>query len=121
MRKIKAILIIAVLGFAALAGWRVGYSEVANLELQEDLHDMANQSSFRFGNVASTRSDDDYREAVVRKASEYDITLKPSQVTVRRPDTGTTLYLAADYSVPVNLPRYSFVLHFSPASDKKAF
>src|SRR5690349_9631640 len=56
MRKIKAILIIAVLGFAALAGWRVGYSEVANLELQEDLHDMANQSSFRFGNVASTRS-----------------------------------------------------------------
>jgi hypothetical protein len=31
------------------------------------------------------------------------------------------MYFAADYSVPVKLPRYSFVLHFTPASDKKAF
>jgi len=121
MRRIKIIIIVAVLALFAVAGWRVASSEVANYELQEDLHYMADQSSFRFGNTASTLSDEDYREAVIRKANEYDIILKPSPVTVRRPDTGTTMYLAADYSVPVNLPRYSFVLHFTPASDKKAF
>ena len=122
MRRIKMIVVIAVLALAIFAGWQVGSVEVANLELQEDMHDLASsQSSFRFGNT-STRSDDDFREAVIRKAKSYDIELKPEQVTVQRAESGNAqLYLAADYSVPVNVAQYSFVLHFTPSSTKRSF
>ena len=116
MKRIKTALAVAVLAFAVLAGWRVGSSEMANLELQEDLNDMASQKSFRFGNTPS-KSEDELREAVIRKAGEYDIHLAPEQVTVRTSPT----YLAADYSVPVNLPRLSFTLHFTPSSEKASF
>ena len=41
--------------------------------------------------------------------------------TVRRTDSGETssLYLAADYTAPVNLAFFSFNLHFTPSSDGK--
>ncbi len=117
MKQIKTIVILGALAFAIVAGWRIGASEVANFELQEDLHDLASQkSSFRFGNAAP-RSEDELREAVIRKASEHDIDLTPEQVTVQTSPT----YLAADYSVPVNLPRVSFTLHFNPSSEKNLF
>ena len=116
MKRLKTILALAVIGFAILGGWRVGSSEVANLEFQEDLHDLASQRSFRFGN-APPKSEDELREAVIRKAHEYDIDLTPEQVTVRTAPT----YLAAEYSVPVNLPRMSFTLHFTPSSDRSTF
>ncbi len=116
MRRIKIILVLAVLAFAILGGWRVGSTEVANMEFQEDLHDLASQHSFRFGNTPP-KSEDELREDVIRKAREYDINLTPEQVTVRTSPT----FLAADYSVPVNLPRVSFTLHFTPSSDKSTF
>ena len=29
------------------------------------------------------------------------------------------VYVAADYTVPINLPGYSFELHFNPSSENK--
>ena len=121
MKRVKLILLLAVLGFAILGGWRVGSSEVANLEFQSDLQDLASPRSFRFGN-SPAKSEDEMREAVIRKAREYSINLEPDQVTVRPPAPGAnSMYLAADYSVPVNLPRFSFTLHFTPSSEKNTF
>ncbi len=120
IRKIKVLVITAVFALALVVGWRVGSCEMKNIELQDDLHDLASQSSFRFGNSPG-RSDDDFRDAVIRRAKDYGIELNSSQVTVQRPESGTTMYLAADYSVPVNLPRFSFVLHFTPSSTKNIF
>jgi hypothetical protein len=121
MRRLKVILGIAVLAFAALGGWRVGTCEVANLEFQQDLQDLASAKSFRYGNTV-VKSEDEMREAVVRKASEHDIQLAPEQVTVRPPAPGAnSMYLAADYSVPVNLAQFSFTLHFTPSSENSMF
>lgn len=121
MKRIKQIVVLVVLALAAFAGWRVGSCEVANLEFQEDLHDLASRSSFRFGN-APPRSEDDMREAVIRKAGEYGIELSPQQVTVRPgSNPNAAMFLAADYDVPVNLPRVSFTLHFTPSSEKSTF
>lgn len=121
MKNLKTLIIIAVLAFAAMAGWQVGSREVANLELQEDMRDLVSQKSFRFGNSPG-RSDDELRDAVIRKASEYNIDLKPEQVTVEHPDSVPShMSLAADYSVPVNLPKFSFELHFTPSSAKTSF
>lgn len=122
MKRIKNLLLIAVLAFAVLGGWRAGSCELADLELQEDMLDLATQTgSYRY--ATGPRSDEDYREAVIRDAREHDIQLEPSQVTVRRTGSGTTsrMYLAADYTEPVTLAGHSFTLHFTPTSEKKLF
>jgi hypothetical protein len=120
MRRIKTIVVTAALALAIVAGWRVGSDEVANLQLQDDLQDLVSPNYIRY---APPRSDDDLRAAVIRKAKELGIQLTPDQVTVRHRDPGVTpaLYLAADYRVPVNLPGFSFTMHFTPSSTKDAF
>ena len=121
MKRIKVIVVVTVLAFAAMGGWRVGTCEVANLEFQQDLQDLASPRSFRYGN-SPPKSEDEMRAAVIRKASEYDIRLAPDQVTVRAPAPGTnSMFLAADYDVAVNMPQFSFTLHFNPSSEKSVF
>ena len=118
----KRILALVIAALALLAGWRVAYAEIANFQLQGDLHELASsQSSFRFGNVPQT--DDAVRDAVIRKAVADGVDLQPDQVTVQRSDDrpDAPLYLAADYSVPVQVAQYSFVLHFTPSSTKSSF
>jgi hypothetical protein len=66
-------------------------------------------------------TDQDLVDAVVKKAREHDITLAPEQVTVQHIGTpgAPAVYVAAEYSVPVTLPGYSFTLHFTPSSGNK--
>jgi hypothetical protein len=120
MRRITIILGTAALILAVLPGWQIGACELANMNLQEDLRDLASQAGIHVGLVTPT-SDEDVSLAVIRKAKDHGIELKPTQVTVRRTNPGatSTLYLAADYTVTVNLLFFSFNLHFTPSSDKK--
>ena len=123
MKRIKTLLLIAIFAFAILGGWKAGSCELANIELQEDMLDLASQVGSYSRFATEPRSDDDYREAVVRDALSHDIRLKGSQVTVRHTDSGNTskVYLAADYTETVTVAGYSFDLHFTPTSDKKLF
>ena len=120
MRRFKIILGIALLALVTATGWQIGAWEIANASLQEEMRDMASQSGTHIGLVAPP-SDDDLNAAVVRKAKEHGIDLAPAQVTVRRINPGekSTLSLAADYTVPVNLLLFSFHLHFAPSSDPR--
>ena len=121
MRQIKIIAITGVLAFAVMVGWKIGSCEVANFQLQEEMHDLASQAGTHIGYIPP-RSDDEFRDAVVRKAKEHGIELEPDQVTVQRTGSGTdsTMYLAADYRASVNLSWFSFTLHFTPSSTKSA-
>ena len=73
MKRIKTLLVIAVLAFAILGGWKAGSCELANIELQEDMLDLASQAGSYSRFATGPRSDDDYREAVVRDALNHDI------------------------------------------------
>jgi hypothetical protein len=119
MRKLKLILGLAVLAFAIVAGWQIGSCQMANLQLRDDLRNLAAQAGARIG-LLSPSSDEELRSAVIREAKKYDIQLEPGQVTVQRTGTGEApiIYLAADYEVPVTLLGYSFSLHFTPSSAK---
>jgi hypothetical protein len=99
------------------AGWQTAACELANAELRDDLHDLASQVSARIG-LVDFDTDNDFRDAVIRKAEQYDIYLQPEQITVRRSGTlkEPIIYLAADYKVPVRLLAWSFTLHFTPSS-----
>ena len=120
VRQVKIVAAIGVVLVLCSAGWQIGKCELANVELREDMHDMASQLGPRIG-YGNGLSDEEFRNQVVRKAREYDIQLAPEQVTVVRNGEGfqATMYLAADYTVPLNLPGFSFQLHFKPESGRK--
>jgi hypothetical protein len=122
MKRIKTLLVLAILVFSVVAGWKAGSCEVEYMALQADMLDLS-KSVNSYSNYSTPRSDDDFRQAVIRKAQDHDILLEPSEVTVRRNGSGatSTMYLAADYSVPVDVLGYSFVMHFTPTSEKKLF
>lgn len=122
MRKIKIIVGLAFLVLALIAGWQIAACELANLELQSDLRDLAAQAGARIG-LNAVSSDEELRADVILKDKEHEIQLEPEQVTVQRLSTGSasTVYLAADYKARVNLLGYSFTLHFIPSSRKKVF
>jgi hypothetical protein len=75
------------------------------------------------GGANPHETDQELMDAVIKKAADQGITLTPEQVTVQRIGTpgAPAVYIAADYSVPVNLPGYSFTLHFNPSSGNKGF
>ena len=122
MKQFAAILGLVAFALVVTVGWQVASCELADRQLQEDLHDIAGQGGVRIGFVAPN-TDDDFRNAVISKAKGYGISLQPNQITVQRnPDEAASapIYLAADYSACINLFAYSFTLHFTPSSNKEA-
>jgi len=113
----------ALIGFLAIigvvyAGFQIIPPELTNYSFTDDLHNIA-----MVGGGNPHQTDQDLIDAVMKKAQEHDIPLTPEHITVQRIGTpgAPAVYVAADYSVPVSLPGYSFVLHFTPSSGNKGF
>ena len=119
MKKIKMVLALAAFYFLFSAGWQIGACELANIELKDDLQDIATQLGVRIG-ASDIATDDELRAMVLKKADKYNIPLAPDHVIVMR-DAGknANTYLEADYSVPIYLPRYTFSMYFNPSSARK--
>lgn len=120
MSRFKALFFLAIIALAALVGWQVAACELANIELRDDMKDLASQLGGRIG-FTPPSSDEDFRQAVIKHALKYGIQLAPEQVTVARTGTGVAaeIYLAADYTAAIQLPGFSFTLHFTPWAGKK--
>jgi len=118
MGSMKAILGIAVVAAVIFAGSQIIPPEFANYQFQDDLRTLA-----MLGGSSPNRPDEDFRNDILKKAKDHDIRLDSKQVIVTRIGTpgAPAIYLAADYSVPVSLPGYSFELHFTPSSGNRGF
>jgi hypothetical protein len=118
MGTVKAIVGFLVIIGCVYAGFQIVPPELSNYSFQDDLRTVAMMG----GNNAHT-SDQELIDMVIKKAQDHQITLAPENVTVQRIGTPGALavYLAAEYSVPVTLPGYSFTLHFNPSSGNKGF
>jgi hypothetical protein len=113
----------AIVGFLVIIGaiysaFQILPPELSNYSFQDDLRTVAIT-----GGANPRETDQDLMDAVIKKAQEHQIALAPENVTVQRIGTPGALavYVAADYSVPVSLPGYSFSLHFTPSSGNKGF
>jgi hypothetical protein len=111
----------ALVGFLAVilvvvALFQVAPPLMANYSFQDDLRQVAMMDG-----AAYQKTDDDVRNDVMRKVREHDLPIEPKQVTVQRILTPglAAVYVAADYTVTVNLPGYSFDMHFNPTSGNK--
>jgi hypothetical protein len=117
----KYVFRIAVIATVLFAAWTILEPEVTNIVFQDELHDLAAQPSWRPG-MSAPNSDEELRNFVVRKAETHDIALDPKQVTVRRTETPENpVYIAVDYTVPVNLFVYSYSRNFSASSTGSRF
>lgn len=119
MSKLKIISWLIVLALLVSTSWQLVGCELANYELRDDLRDIGSLLGTRVG-MTEVKSDDDLRQAVVRKAAEHNIMLAPEQVTVERAGTSDAplVYLTADYTARVDLPGKTLVLHFTPTNRK---
>ena len=119
-KKAGFILGLVLFAIAAIAGWQIAASYVANSELQTDINDLAAQPAAQIG-LASMTSEDEFSKIVIDKAKDYGIRLQPKQVTVRVTNTpdACAIFLAADYEAPVNVLLFSFSLHFAPSTLRK--
>jgi phage-related protein len=113
----------AVIGFLAIAAVVLGIFQVAphimaNYGFQDDLKTIALMDSANF-----QKTEDQVKDEVVRKAREHELPVEAKQVIVQRINTPgmSAIYVAADYSVTINLPGYAFDMHFTPNSGNKAF
>lgn len=113
---------IAVVVGTIFVAWQFAAPELANIEFQDDLHDLSTQASSRTG-LSPPKTDEELRTIILHKAEGYDILLGPEQVTVKRSGSGADaiVYLAVEYSVPVHLPGYAVTLHFAPTSTGGRF
>jgi len=111
----------ALFGFLAViavfyTGFQVIPPELTNYSFQDDLRNIA-----MVGGANPHETDQEIIDSIVKKAQEHQITLAPEQITVQRIGTpgAPAVYVAADYSIPVSLPGYSFTLHFTPSSGNR--
>jgi hypothetical protein len=107
----------------ALAAVVTGFFEIlpplmTNYSFEDDLKTVAMMDG---GNLSKT--DDDIRLDVLKKAKELALPIDEKQITVQHVGTPgmPAVYVAADYSVTVNFPGYTFDLHFTPSSGNKGF
>jgi hypothetical protein len=118
MGTVKGILGVLVFAGMIYAGLQIVPPELSNYSFNDDLKDIAMMAG---ANPRAT--DQDLLNQVVKRAQEHNIELTPDEITVQRIGTAgaPAVYVAADYSVPVNFPGYSFTLHFTPSSGNKGF
>ncbi len=118
MGTLKAIVGFLVIVGAIYAGFQIIPPELSNYSFQDDLRTVA-----LTGGANPHTTDQELVDSVIKKAQEHQIVLTPESVTVQRIGTpgAPAVYVAADYTVPVSLPGYSFRLHFTPSSGNKAF
>jgi hypothetical protein len=118
MGTVKAVAGILAIVAVIYAAFLIIPPELTNYSFQDDLRTIA-----MVGGSNPHETDQELVQAVLKKAQEHEIPLTPEHVTVQRIGSQglQAVYVAADYSVPVNFPGYSFTLHFTPSSGNKGF
>lgn len=115
MGTIKLILSLALIAVVVLAGAEVIPPYFSNYEFEDEINTTALEATY------STKSEDDIRAIIYKKARELDLPLAPEEIKIIRVGTvGTgTLVIEANYIVHVNMPGYPFDLSLHAATKNK--
>ena len=88
MGRIRILLAAVVLFLVIALGWTVGAAEIANANLQEDMHDMAAQGGAQIG-LVDPSTDGDIPQLVARKAQAHGIYCSTATVLTTPTTAGT--------------------------------
>jgi hypothetical protein len=111
MRSVKALFGVLVVVAVFYSAWMLLPPYVNNYQFQDDIRSEALMNSY------TSKSDQDIRNTLAKKAAEYDIPLRAEQINVQR--NGAELSIWADYTVHVDLPGLPLDLKFHPATKNR--
>ena len=111
MNRLKALFGLFLVVAAAYSAWMLVPPYLNNYQFQDDIQNEALMNSY------TTKTDQDIRNTLAKKAAEYGIPLKAEQINVLR--NGAELSIWADYTVHVELPGFPLDLRFHPATKNK--
>lgn len=115
MRNVKALIGI----FVVVAGVYVGFKLLPPYFNHFQFQD-AIESEARLAANSPTRTEQEIRETIAKRARELDVPLTADQINVQR--SGSEVEIWAKYSIHVDLPGYPVDLKFEPATKgKRAF
>ena len=101
----SGVLLILTVAAIIFVTFRLMKPYVANYQLQDSVTTLARTATY------NRQSETDIRKEVMQDASDLGIDLDPKQIVVRR--DGPSVYIAVDYSVPVDLYVRQMDLQFS--------
>ena len=109
--KIKPILVLLVLAFAAYSAFKIVPAYFANYQLQ----DMIKSEALFATSAYPRKTPDDIHSDVLKKVQELGIPAKPEAIKVTGGDQAVSI--TVDYTVPVDLTVYQFTLDFHSHAD----
>ncbi len=113
MITFKAVLVVALFVVLVYLGIKLVPPLVNNYQFQEELTTLASG----FTVYAASRTEENIREEVLRKAKDLGLPIKPDQVRVVKSTYG--LNTDVRYNVMVETPAYTFNLKFNPRTGWK--
>lgn len=113
MKTLKLLFTFGLVAAFIYCGWQLIPPFFYNYQFQDAVDNEA-----RIDSYTNSRTEDDIRTSVIKKADELEIPLTPNQVQVQRLPNNV-IYIEANYSVHVNLPGYPLDLRFKATSKNK--
>jgi len=109
--KLNLLVTLVIMGAIVVGVWKMVPPYITNYQLQD-----AMQSEARFAlSGTSKKTDDDIREAVWQKVNELGVPAKREDIKISLMNGQVDINL--DYSVPVSLVVYEYVLSFHDHAD----
>jgi len=108
MEKLKALIGILVIVGGFYYGWNMIPPYFRNYQFQDDLDDVARVATY------NVRSDEELKQAVIKKAQARDIVLKEDQISITRIATG--IAISVKYRVHVEMIGHQTDLDFTANS-----
>ena len=112
MITFKAVLVVALFVVLVYLGIKLVPPLVNNYQFQDELTTLAG-----FITYAASRTEENVREEVLRKAKDLGLPIKPDQVRVVK--SADSVYIDVRYNVMVETPAYTFNLKFNPRAGNK--
>lgn len=115
MGSMKLILGLVVIVALIYGAWQLIPPYFANYQFEDDLKNIALNATY------STRSEEEIKGIIYKKARDLDIPLSKDQIKVTRTGTQGTgqLIIDVDYTVHVDLPVVPMDLRFHPSTANK--
>ncbi len=108
MEKLKVLIFLLVVAAGIYYGWNMIPPYFRNYQFQDDLDDIARMATYNI------RTDDELKQAVIKKALARDIVLKEDQVTLTRFANGVAI--SVHYRVHVDMMVHPTDLDFTANS-----
>ena len=113
MKALRAILGVVFIVAVIYGAWLLVPPYFNNYKLQDAITEEARMNTY------TSKSEEDIRESLWRKAKDLDIPITRDQVNVRR--EGQSVAISIDYTVHLDLPVHPVDLEFHSSSKNKAY